>query len=274
MELSKRGGLRFDLRDPYYLAVSLSWPSFALAFVGLELAINVGFALLYLARPGSIANASSFADAFFFSIETLATVGYGVMSPASLYGHIVSAIEIVSGMAFTAITTGLLFVRFSKARPRILYANRAVVAMFDGHPTLMLRMANGRTSLLTAVSVRLGIMLTERSGQEQFFRRVHDLRLVRSELPIFALTWTLMHKIDENSPLYGYDAEQLAQDDARLFLMIDARDPTLNARIQDMKAYGAADIAFGTRFADTISIDADGRTSADLTRLHLTEPDE
>jgi inward rectifier potassium channel len=109
VEIVKRGTARYDFSDPYHIAIEMSWKEFALAFVGLELGINIVFALLYLASPGCIANVrpGSFSDAFYFSIETLATVGYGAMVPATLYGHAVSAIEIVCGMVFTAIMTGL-----------------------------------------------------------------------------------------------------------------------------------------------------------------------
>jgi inward rectifier potassium channel len=156
-ELIKRGASRYAFSDPYHLAVEMSWKEFALAFAGLELGINVVFALLYLARPGCVANMrpGSFSDAFFFSLETLATVGYGTMAPATLYGHAVSAIEIVCGMVFTAIMTGLLFVRFSKPRPRILFADQAVVTSHNCSPTLMVRIANGRMTLLTNAPVAL-----------------------------------------------------------------------------------------------------------------------
>ena len=127
--LSKLGIARFDLRDPYHLAVSLSWPGFAVALLACWLAINLVFAFLYGLSPGAIANTAggSFASAFFFSIETLATVGYGVIAPNTLYGHVVSAVEIVVGMAFTAIFTGLLFVRFARPKAKIIAAGDAVV---------------------------------------------------------------------------------------------------------------------------------------------------
>jgi hypothetical protein len=118
------------------------------------LAINVVFALLYNLGPGNVTNTTpgSFSDLFFFSIETLATVGYGVMAPATLYGHIISAVEIVTGMAFTAIVTGLLFVRFSRPKAKILAAEDAVVTMHNERPTLMLRIINGRVSIMTNAS--------------------------------------------------------------------------------------------------------------------------
>jgi len=266
---------RFDLRDPYYVALGLSWPGFMLAALLIEIAVNVLFALVYLAQPGAIANArpGSFADAFFFSLETLATVGYGTMAPATTYGHVVSAFEILTGMALTAVLTGLLFVRFSRPKSKILYTTHAVVTMHNGQPTLMLRIGNGRLTLLTHLSAKLGVLLAERSSEGQAFRRVHDLPLQRAEMQLFVLTWTLMHTIDESSPLYGYDADRLAREDARLFLSVDGRDQSLGAQIQEVQSYGPADVVFGQRFAEAITRDAMGHTTADLTRLDALERD-
>jgi inward rectifier potassium channel len=203
VEIVKRGATRYDFSDPYHIAIEMRWKEFVLAFLGLELGINVVFALLYLASPGCVANVrpGSFSDAFFFSIETLATVGYGTMVPATLYGHTVSAIEIVCGMVFTAIMTGLLFVRFSKPRPKILFADQAVVTSHNCSPTLMVRIANGRMTLLTSAMVRLGVVLLEESPEGHLLRRLHDLALSNASLSLFPLTWTVMHEIDENSPL-------------------------------------------------------------------------
>jgi len=275
VELIKRGASRYDLHDPYHIALSMSWKGFALAFVGFELGINVVFALLYLVQPGCIAAArpGAFSDAFFFSIETLATVGYGTMAPATLYGHAVSAIETISGMAFTAIMTGLLFVRFSRPRSKILFADQAVVTSHNCAPTLMVRIANGRLTLLTHATVRLGVLLHEVSAEGQSFRYVHDLALANPTSPLFALTWTLMHRIDEHSPLAGYDAERFVESDARLFLTIEARDHALGAAIHDMRIYTAEEILFGMHYAEAVTFDDQKRPVGDLTRLSLVEPD-
>jgi inward rectifier potassium channel len=218
IEIVKRGAVRYDFSDPYHIAVEMSWKEFALAFVGLELGINIVFALLYLARPGCIANArpGSFSDAFFFSIETLATVGYGTMAPATLYGHVISAIEIVCGLVFTAIMTGLLFVRFSKPRPKMLFAEQAVVTSHNCAPTLMVRIANGRMALLTNAVVRLGVVRVRSAIPS--IRSLHDLALSNATLSLFPLTWTLMHEIDEKSPLADYEAARFKEEDARLIL--------------------------------------------------------
>jgi len=253
----------------------LSWKEFALAFVGLELGINTVFALLYLASPGCIANAraGSFSDAFFFSIETLATVGYGTMAPATFYGHAVSAVEIVSGLVFTAIMTGLLFVRFSKPRPKILFADQAVVTSHNGPPALMVQIANGRLTLLTNAVVRLVLVLLEEGIEGHRLRRLHDLALSNATLSLFPLTWTVMHEIDEISPLAGYDAERFKERDVRLVLTIEARDHVLGAAIHDMRIYTADEVLFGMHYLEAVTLDDQLRPVADLTRLSLVEPD-
>jgi inward rectifier potassium channel len=266
---------RFDLRDPYHLAVSLSWPAFILAMIGVWLAINLLFALLYVLSPGDVANArpESFSDVFFFSIETLATVGYGVMAPATLYGHIVSAAEIVTGTAFTAIVTGLLFVRFSRPKAKFLFAEDAVITSRNGQPTLMLRVANGRASIMTGANARMFVLLEEHTIEGTRYRRMHDLRLLQTHFAVLFMPWTLMHVIDLDSPLHGYYADTLPASRARLFLTIEARDQALAALVQDMKDYTTEHIRFGMHFADAVTVDETGSATADLSRLSLLEPD-
>ena len=275
-ELRKRGAARYDWRDPYHFAVSIGWLRFALLFLVLNLGINVLFACLYLLQPGCIANARPgvFSDVFFFSMETLATVGYGAMSPATLYGHSVAAGEIICGMAFTAIMTGLTFVRFSRAKAKILYAEKPVVTMRNGRPTLMIRIANGRPGMLVDAHAEIGALIGEYTQEGQFFRRIHDMKLSRGRLHMFPLTWTLMHEIDEASPLHGLDEPQLVGRDFRMFVAVKAHDYALGADVYDAKTYVAADIAWGMRYADAVSIDESGRTIADLSRLSLIEPQD
>jgi inward rectifier potassium channel len=266
---------RFDFRDPYHVTVSLSWPSFILAMVACWLTINLVFALLYVLRPGDVVNArpGSFSDVFFFSIETLATVGYGVMAPATLYGHIVSAAEIVTGTAFTAIVTGLLFVRFSRAKAKILYSDNLVISTRNGRPTLMLRFANGRLSIMTGANVRMFVLLEEHTTEGESFRRIHDLKLVQSHLPVFVMPWTVLHVIDKASPLHELDAEALVAAGARIIVTVEARDQTLSALLQDVKSYPADTIRFGMHFAEAVTLDGAGSATADLSRISLLDPD-
>jgi len=275
LDVSKVGVGRFDWDDPSHMALTASWPSFALSVLVLYAAINVLFATLYAAVPGSIGNATpgSIVDGFFFSMETLATVGYGQMYPATTYGHIVSVAEIMSGMAFTTITTGLIFVRFSRPRAKILYADHMVITPYNGLPTLMVRIGNGRMSMLTNLNARVSALIREHSSEGHKMRRVNDLALVRSNVPMFALTMTMMHVIDETSPLYGHTAHSLLDGDVRLFVSVEAQDAAINATVHDIKAYVARDVRFGMKYADAVTVEPDGRTLADLTRISLLEPD-
>jgi inward rectifier potassium channel len=274
-ELFKTGASGYDLRDPYTIAISVSWREFFILLIVLEIVVNSVFAALYALNPGCIANArpGSLLDAFFFSIQTLATVGYGTMSPATLYGNIVSAIEIVCGLTFTAIITGLIFVRFSKPRPNILFADHAVVARHNGKPTLMVRIANGRDAVLAGATARLAVLKWYISDEGRTYRQAFDLKLVRDNLALFLLTWTLMHEIDESSPLYGIDAEKLNSGEAVVILTIEARDHASSADVFDVKFYGPGKILPGMNYQDAVSHDENGRTHADLRKLSLVEPD-
>ncbi len=266
---------RFDPHDPYYFAVSLSWHAFFLLFLGVELTINTLFALLYLAVPGSIANARPgvFSDVFFFSLETLATVGYGVMAPATLYGHLVSAAEILTGVIFTAIMTGLLFVRFSKPRARIAYADNPVVTVHDGHPTFMLRIGNARTSILTNARFTLHVLVPLVSAEGRTTRSIVELTMVRTRLPIFAILWTMMHMIDEDSPLHGIDAAGMAAADLRFFVTVSARDQATGQEVSDVHLCTGADIRFGMRYVDAVEIGTDNRATADYALIGAMEAD-
>ena len=237
--------------------------------------MTVVFAALFWLVPGSVAKArpDSFADVVFFSIETLATVGYGEMYPATLYGHVVASIEIVCGLAFTAILTGLTFVRFSRPRANLVFAANPVVAMHKEKPTLMIRVGNGRVTMLTDAGAKVNVMLSETTAQGKPFRRAQELRLERAYIPAFPLSWTLMHVLDERSPLHGYDAARTIAADARVFVSIEARDPMLATTVQEIRDYAPEDIRFGMRYADAVTIGDDRTPILDLTRIGALEPD-
>ena len=273
--LGKIGASRFDFRDPYHLAVSLSWPAFILSVIAVWVALNVIFAILYLLIPDGVTNArpGSFADVFFFSVETLATVGYGVMAPSTLYAHIVSSLEIVTGMAFTAIVTGLLFVRFSRAKAKILFADDAVVSTYNNQPALMLRLVNARLTAMTSATARAYVLIGEQTLEGSYYRRIYELPLLQSHLPLFIMPWTVIHPIDQASPLSGLTAEALSSSDIRIFVTLEARDHALSDQVQAIKDYAKDHIRFGMRFADSVTLDEDGQATADLRRISLLEPD-
>jgi inward rectifier potassium channel len=272
-ELRKSGVARFDLRDRYHLLVAAPWPAFALVAFTVVVTLNVIFGLLYALRPGAVQNlaAGDVVRAFFFSLETLSTVGYGEMAPASIYGHVVASIEILVGMTFMAIFTGILFVRFSRPKANIIFPENIVVTPHNGEPTLMVRIANGRLTMLTHALANLTVMVGETSVEGEFFRRVYDLALLRENLPIFPLTWTLMHVIDRASPLYGLKLEDLESRQARIFLTIEARDAAIGAQIYDVFGFEPQQIRFGKRYSDAIMASEAGRLVADISKLSSIE---
>ena len=274
INLLKVGVSRFDWRDPYHIAVTLSWRAFVAAAAGIILTLNTLFAGLYLAVPGAVQNLhpGDVFMAFFFSLETMSTVGYGEMAPNGIYGHAVAGAEIIVGMAFTAVMTGLIFIRFSKPRARFLFADHLVITQHNGRPTLMLRMANGRFNPMTSARAAFGLVLREVTEEGRPFQGVHDLKLVRATVPIFPLTWTIMHVIDASSPLHGMTAERLEAMEARFYIALEGRDTGLQAVVQDMRTYSHIEIAHGMRYADMITHSGEGQTTADLARLSELEP--
>jgi inward rectifier potassium channel len=275
-EFRKKGVSRFDPRDPYHFAIALSWPQFLATLLALYTTVNLVFATLFWIVPGSVAGARphDFAQAFFFSIETLSTVSYGEMYPETFYGHLIAAIEIVCGLGFTAIVTGLTFVRFSRPRAKLVFAANAVVATHGGKPTLMIRVGNGRLAVLLDAVAKLNVLLTTASPEGVNVRRAQELRLERSHLPAFPLTWTLMHVLDERSPLNDYTEAKALTDHVQLFVTLEARDPTLAAAVYDIHSYAAENIKFGMRYADAVAMTEDGAPVADLCRIGSLESDD
>jgi inward rectifier potassium channel len=274
-EFKKRGVSRFDVRDPYRLAVALTWPHFLTVLLALYLSVNLVFATLFCLVPGSLAHArpNSFSDALFFSIETLATVGYGEMYPATSFGRAVAAMEIVCGLGFTAIVTGLTFVRFSRPRAKLVFAANPVVATHNGKPTLMVRIGNAAPAVLADVAAKLNIFFIDTTAEGVPFRRAQELGLERAHIPIFTMFWTLMHVLDERSPLHGYDAARMIETDARVFITMEAHDPTLATTVHECRYYAPQEIRFGMRYADAVSTEQDGTRVADLRRTGALEPD-
>ncbi len=260
-------------RDTYHLVLSLTWTQFFGALLFAFALVNLLFGTLYWLLPGSVANtkADAFLDYFFFSIETLATVGYGTMSPASIPGHIVASVEILTGMVGIALTTGLVFARFAKPTARILFSQRGVIRDFDGQRVLMLRMANERHNRIVEATARVSLLRSEITAQGESFIRIHDLRLLRKRTPVFVLTWTLIHPIDERSPLRGLDAAQLTESFFRIVISVTGHDETVASSVYAGREYAAEDLVFDGRFVDILRMTPEGERVVDLTRFHDIE---
>ncbi len=260
-------------RDLYHRLLTLSWWQFMLLSAVVYVAANAIFAGLFLLQPGSIVNAApgSFLDAFFFSVETFATVGYGVMAPATVYGNAVMTVETLVGLMTVALTTGVLFARVSRPTARVLFAKVAVVNVYNGQPALMLRMGNARRSQIIQAEVTLTVLRSEITAEGQFMRRFYDLPLARTRTPVFAMTYTAIHFIDEASPFYGIDANDLITYEIELLVTVNGLDETMGQPVHARASYLPEEIVFGHRYADMFGVTEDGRRAIDYNRFHITE---
>jgi len=226
-------------RDSYHWVLSLSWPRFALFLAGSYVVINFLFAALYAVRPGCIANLEpgSYPLAFFFSVETLATVGYGFNYPATVYGHVIVTIEIFLGMIWLAVITGLIFVRFARPTARIVFSNCLLIAPHDGRLSLMFRVANLRHTSMAEAEFRIVYSRDERVLEGEDIRRFYDLEVYPSRMVTFPAALIIRHTIDEQSPLYGVTAERLEKEDAFFVASTLSLELVMAASVQSAQDY-------------------------------------
>jgi inward rectifier potassium channel len=274
VEFLKVNTERWDWRDAYQWLLALSWPRFALFIAAIYVAINLIFAALYSLDGNCIAylQPGSFVDAFFFSVQTLATVGYGHMYPQTLYGHVVTTLEIISGMFGLAVMTGLIFVRFSRPTARILFSKSIVIAPFNGRPALMLRIANLRQRSLVEAEFRIMFSRNQEIMEDDSYRYFYALKLDFERMIVFPAALTLRHTIDEHSPLFGATPQSLEASNATFVASVIGIETVIPAAVQTQQNYTWRDVRFGERFVEIYSELKEGQITVDYGRIHHTEP--
>jgi len=268
-------GLRQSpVRDVYHSLLVASWRRFFLIVLVAYLGANVLFALGYLAVGDAIEEArpGHFGDAFFFSVQTMATIGYGKMAPRGLAANLLVTVEALVGLLGLALVTGLVFAKFSRPTARVIFSRNALVTTFDGVPSLLFRMANERGNQIAEAQAHLVLLRTERTPEGEEVRRIHDLELRRSQSAFFAFTWLVVHPITPGSPLHGETAESLRASDVDLVASVTGLDETLAQTIHARHAWSPADILWDHRFVDVIVTLPDGRRAIDYRRFHEAEP--
>ncbi|MFM7190961.1 MAG: ion channel [Microcystaceae cyanobacterium] len=264
--------------DLYHWLLVISWRRFLGVLTGVYFGLTLLFAGLYLLTGDGIKDVAtpdqplSLRTAFFFSIHTLSTVGYGSMYPQTLVAHIIVAIEVFVGLLSIAILTGLMFARFSRPTARVLFSQVAVVCPLDGVSTLMFRAANRRDNRILEAQVRVSLVRDEVTQEGIALRRFYDLSLVRSQTPVFGLSWLIMHPIDEKSPFFGKDKEQLASEQTELWISLTGLDETFSQTIHSRFAYTSADILWNHRFVDIFSKGEAEQWYLNFQLFHQTEP--
>jgi inward rectifier potassium channel len=277
-EIETRGLATGFWTDLYHRALTVYWPAFFATAAAIFIVLNAVFAFLFWLGHDPIANVSPDLplplSLFYFSIETLATVGYGDMHPQTNYGHLIATVEIFTGMSFLAVMTGLIFTRFSRPRARFLFAEHPVVAMQQGRQTLMIRIANARNNTISQATARLWLIRLEGMSEGHQLRRYYELKLDRREHPMFALSWTLFHIIDQTSELHGLTSDDLAATEATLAVNVSGVDDNSAQPLYARKIYSCRDIRWNHRYEDIISHSAEGRLLFDYGLFHATRPDD
>jgi len=267
----------WEWREVYRWLLGLNWPQFAAFVAVVYVGLNLLFAVVYSLGQNSIAGISTsrwFLDCFFFSVQTLATVGYGHMYPQTLYGHVVSTIEIMTGVFLLAVMTGLIFVRFSRPIARVVFSKSIVIAPLNGQPTLMVRVGNERQHSMVEAEFRIMFSRDQTLLEGGDFRYFYALKLHFDRLTVFPAALTLRHVIDEKSPLYGATPESLEASRALLFVSVVGIDPVIAAAVQTQHDYSWRDIRFGERFVEIYTDEGGGKLTVDYGRIHDTEPVE
>ncbi len=261
-------------QDLYHRLLEMSWRRFFLLWVAIYLGVNLVFAALYWLDPGGVAGARpwSFQDAFFFSVQTLGTIGYGAMAPHSTVANLLVTAEAFFSLALTAVGTGMIFARISRPTARVMFSRAAVVTMRNGLPTLMFRAANTRANQILEAQVSVNLARTSTTLEGVTYRGFLALQMVRDRSPLFALTWTVMHVIDETSPLYGCDHESLLEEQAELIIVLSGTDETFAQRIHARHSYLPHEIHWNRSFVDILTMDDNGRRVIDYGRFHDLGP--
>ena len=240
--------------------------------------VNAVFASAYYALgpdsvQGNVGVSNPYLRCFFFSVDTFATIGYGNLSPAGIPAHIIVSCEALFGLMMFAIATGLVFARFSRPVANIIYAKHAIVAPYAGIRAFEFRIINGRDNELIDLEARVVLTRFEEDGGGTPLRKYYQLRLERERVAFFPLAWTIVHPIDNASPLYGSTAEELVRSRAEFLILLTATDETFSQTVQSRSSYMAEEVVWGVRYTNLFQ-GKDSTVAIDMDRFHSLEPAE
>lgn len=254
MDVRIRGVRRYQITDAYHFLLSTSWLTLLLIAFGGFIVINIVFALLYLLGGDNIygATSGSLLEAFSFSVQTFSTIGYGALTPKTPYAHVLMTVESFAGLVAVAIGTGIVYAKFSRSSARVAFSEIAVIHDRNGVPSLQFRIANERKNEMYGAHFELYMMYDEITTEGQQLSRSALLTLERDYVPLYMMTWTCMHAINETSPLFGVSADTLSERFRMLVVHFQASDSILLQTVRASHIYSPEDIRFNVRFADII----------------------
>lgn len=265
---------RRPLSDLYFYLITISWPALMILIAALFAVINALFALAYV-LDGGVANArpGSFTDAFFFSVQTMATIGYGTMSPRSFLTNVLVSIEAMSGLTSLAVVTGLVFARFSRPTARVRFSRTVVITQREGVPSLMFRVVNQRSNRIVEAQIHVVLARREITREGESVRRFHDLAVLRSRNALFSLSWTVIHQITEDSPLFGATEASLKASRSLIIASLVGLDDSFLQNVHGRYVWTADEIAWGMRFVDVLHELPDGSFAIDYSRFDDVVPE-
>lgn len=272
----ERAGVRRNFfRDVYHGLITAPWPRFFLGVLLAYLSINLIFGFLFFAAgPDALKGVTAsdgvayFWECFFFSVQTLATIGYGQVSPASWPAHVLVTVEALLGMTSIAMTTGVMFARFSRPTARVVFSRQSIIGDVDGDRLFYFRVANARLNQILEARVRATLIRTYTTRSGERYRDLTDLKLVRDSSPIFALTWTVEHAIDESSPLFRQTAESLRETETEILITLTGLDEGLSQTVHTRFSYTADDMVWDRTYTDIVERLPDGKLRVLIDKIH------
>ncbi len=273
----KRTGGGLSSINAFHYLINISWTKFLLIVFAGFVGVNLFFAILYqLAGIENLTNAAAqdglqtFLNTFFFSVQTFATVGYGGIHPTGILSNIIASLESMTGILSFALATGLLYGRFSKPSAKILFSDKAIIAPFKEGKALMFRVANSRDNILMEMEAN-AMMTSLDKGDGRFTRKYFPLKLEIKFIYFFPLPWTIVHPIDEESPLYGKTAKDLEEMEAELLIMVKGFDDSFSQHVISRSSYKYDEIEWDVKFVRAYTTDESGETIVDLEKVSETE---
>jgi inward rectifier potassium channel len=267
------GAEKHFFRDLYHALLKANWWQVIGLITGLFLLVNVFFACSYLAVGGLVnARAGNFADAFFFSVQTMGTIGYGSVYPGTLAANLLVTSEAVVGLLVMALSTGLIFQRFSQPRAEVVFSKCFCISLVDGVPTLMGRLGNDRSDPIVNAEIHIDAVRTVKTAEGHLLYRSSNLKLVRDRAISLFRTWNVMHTIDESSPLYNVTPASATADELELSVLVTGIDGVTNQQIHARCRYETHEILFGARPVDLLRERSDGKFELDIRKFDHLEP--
>ncbi len=265
------------LRDAYHLVLRMQIGWLLTLIAAVYLFINAIFAVLYYFAGGVTGASGSLRDAFFFSVQTMGTIGYGAMYPSGTFAHTLVTAESIVSMLVTALVTGVIFARFSQSNGQLVFSDKATISPMNGVATLAFRVGNDRASTVFEARVKLSLIRTEKTKEGMTFYRLVDMQLTRDNSQALARSWTVMHAIDDKSPLFGATPQSLKEQEVEFVVTVVGTDDTSLQPVHGRARYGLEDVVWGSRHADVLRELPDGRIELDVSKfdnLITTEPTE